>query len=1056
MSLVVARLHRSDSGRRKRPLAAALAVALGLLGSTPIVARAIDGVGPLDLPNPNTNSVQVYCTANYPGTEAVVISTGSVSNGGTNQRVDQGYFLKWKETYVPSGVGTTNNVEAEIFELRVGSSTGERLEYVAAFSFVGGNDTYLFAIGTPVQSSTVGATPPADSLKMANFNGSNFTQWGFCAYATKVPVSITKTVSGGLSGNFVFTVSCTILSAGKTIAVSGYPLDVNVSVTNGGPVTVVAPITVPVGSSCTATEKAGAGDEPKYTHEGPQTKVTAVDGANFAFTNVLRTGKLSFTKTVSGAVAGEDYSFRFALNCDDDTYDVNPIVLSSAGSLTFTSVDIPAGVACNITELSSTPAGAWNVEGSPTAPVTVVRGATTAIPGITNTRKVGYFSVAKTTSDGGAATFTFDVTCGGVLVSENLAVIAGGVSSVVGPIPTGTSCTITENPDEPDLYQEGAPQTFTITESTVATAAVKSFVNVRRTGKLSFTKTVVGAVEGEAYSFDFALDCAGSAFDATFTLPDAGSLVYTTGDIPSGTSCTVTETSAKPSGAWTVTGSPTGATEVVANATTPLSGITNTRKVANLTITKTVSDGGEGTFTVDYSCKLGTIVVREGSNVQVSPTTPIVVSNLPTSTICTVTEDAAAGYTTTYSTVGGVVTVSDTGATLAITNTAIDPKLTLVKRVVKPTGSSNPATASSWTLTANPAAPKAGQSVALSETPNAGLAGTWAASSWDCVGTGITSQNGSAVVMERAAEVTCTVTNTLVDIMIVKDVAKRVGVDCDGGDEVWVDNLSMVVTGTALCYRFTVTNTGSAPLDNISLTDAMLGLTATTCGSTSLAPGASTSCTTAHTATFTSGVVRTNVATANGCATIGAKPCVKDDDTATYVASYQGFTPGFWKNHTAVNSNNAWTATYIGACIPPLVETAAGLRDYWNTPVTTIFPGTGTAVAFKGKQVVSIANYNGTGKPMTLLQALGLSGGGGDAGANGILLRAATSSWLNACYNETDPTLAIGLTWPESSAKISTDTVSALTTQTRTQRISLAGKYDLWNNTATHFIDWNK
>jgi Prealbumin-like fold domain len=382
--------------------------------------------------------------------------------------------------------------------------------------------------------------------------------------------------------------------------------------------------------------------------------------------------------------------------------------------------------------------------------------------------------------------------------------------------------------------------------------------------------------------------------------------------------------------------------------------------------------------------------------------------------------------------------------------------LTLVKSVVKPAGSTNPAVPSSWTLSASPSAPKAGQSVTLSETPTAGVSGTWVASGWECSGAGLASQTGSVIVMNRAAEVTCTITNTLVDIMILKDVAIQVGADCAGGDEVWVDSLSMVVTGTKLCYRFRIINTGSAPLENVTLTDAMLGLNGITCGITTLGVNSATGCVQPHTASFTSGVVRTNTAVATGCATIGTKPCVKDDDTATYVASYQGFTPGFWKNHTAVNSNNAWRSVYIGKCIPPLVESTPGAGDYWNTPVTTIFPGTGSAVAFNGKSIVTIANYNGTGKPMTLLQALGLAGGAGDAGGNGILLRAATSSWLNACYNETDPTLQIGLTWPVSSANISATTVSALMTQTRAQRIALAGQYDLWNNTATHFIDWTK
>ncbi len=1243
-----------------------LAIALVTFGLIAVPGNAIDGVGPLDVPNPNTNSLQTYCTTNYPGTLAVVISTGGVSNGAINTTVNDGFYLKWRETFT-AVAGTINNVEAEILELRVGSAAGTVLQYVAAFSFVGGNDTYRFDIGTPVSSNTVGGVFPADSLKMANFNGNNFTHWGFCAYATLVPVAVSKTVAQGGSGNFVFTVSCTVISKGAAVTWAGYPLEVTVAVVGGGPVTVVSPVSVPVGANCTATEKAGAGDEALYTHEGPQSKATTVTGATFTFTNILRAGKLSFRKTLVGAVVGEPYNFSFSVTCNNPAFNTTfslPSAAVGVDPLLWISGDVPSGVTCVVTETAATPAGAWAVTGSPTVATAVVAGVTTVTAGVTNTRKLGYFVIAKTTSDGVVAPFTFDVVCGGALVGDDVIVNSGGSSSVLGPYPTGTECTITENPppsdlyttgsaqtfivtestlalptiktfvntrktgklsftktisgavqgevysfsfaltcsnstfnttftlpeadadpltwtsgniptfvtcsvsetgstptgawnatgsptaavavvfntttslasitnthtvgyfvvakttndgvvapftfdvtcgglpvtdillvnsgsssgafgpfstgtsctiserpDNPDVYDEGAPQTFMITESSAAAPVVKSFVNTRKTGKLSFTKTISGAVRGEVYSFTFALTCSNATFNTTFTLPeaDADPLVWVSGDIPTGVSCTVAETASTPVGAWLILGSPTDSVKVVTNATTALGGITNERHYGSLTITKLVSDGGTGPFTVDYVCKLGTLIVAQGDDVAVSSSVPIVVEGLATQSVCEVTENSAAGYTTTYSVNGGVavnapptgVVITSTRNVVAITNTAIPPKLTLVKVVAKPATSANPATASSWTLSASPSPVVAGTPTVLSETGNVGLTGTWVASDWTCSGTGLTSQsgsNGSTVVLARAAAVSCTITNSLVELRIVKDIAIRVGATC-GDDEVWLDSLSLVVASTPLCYRFTITNTGSTLLENVSISDPFLGLVAVPCGATSLAPGASTSCVQSHTASFTAGSVRTNTATANGCASIGTKPCVSHTDTATYVATYQGFTPGFWKNHTATNSNNGWRAVYIRRCIPPLTETSVGAADYWNSPLTAVFPGIGTVVVAKPgdkKTWVTIANYNGTGRPMTMLQSLGLQGGSGDAGANEILLRAATAAWLNACFNETDPTLLIGSTWPQSSATISANTVSALTTKTRADRIVLASLYDLWNNTGTHFIDWSR
>jgi hypothetical protein len=366
--------------RRRRPVAIVAGLAVSMLASIPVFAGAVSGTGPVTQPNPNTNSVQAYCNTNYPGTQAVVISTGSVSSGTVNSRTDQGYWLQWTEQYTPG------SVEAQILQLRVGSATGQRLEYAAAFSWVGGNDTYIFKIGTAVQSNTIGGVPPADSLKMSNFNGKNFTQWGFCAYAKKVPVTITKTIAGGGSGNFVFTLNCTVVSGGATVSFAGYPVDVNVAVTTG-PITVAAP-SVPVGATCTAEEKAGAGDEANYTHEPKQTKTTTDPaGAAFSFLNTPKP-------------------------------------------------------------------------------------------------KVGSFKIVKYTADSLAGTFNFSVVCGGVTLSANevVSVVAGQGFSGISQIftqPVGTSCTVTELPDSPDVYQEAPPQTFTVTESLVTAPKWIEFVNVR-------------------------------------------------------------------------------------------------------------------------------------------------------------------------------------------------------------------------------------------------------------------------------------------------------------------------------------------------------------------------------------------------------------------------------------------------------------------------------------------------------------------------------------------------------------------------------------------------
>ena len=88
--------------------------------------------------------------------------------------------------------------------------------------------------------------------------------------------------------------------------------------------------------------------------------------------------------------------------------------------------------------------------------------------------------------------------------------------------------------------------------------------------------------------------------------------------------------------------------------------------------------------------------------------------------------------------------------------------------------------------------------------------------------------------------------------------------------------------GTAIIYSYQVTNTGNVTLHNISVTDPLPGLSAINCnGVTTLAPGASGTCTAAYATTQTdvnAGGV-TNTATVSGTPPTG--PQVTASDTVT-------------------------------------------------------------------------------------------------------------------------------------------------------------------------------
>jgi hypothetical protein len=117
------------------------------------------------------------------------------------------------------------------------------------------------------------------------------------------------------------------------------------------------------------------------------------------------------------------------------------------------------------------------------------------------------------------------------------------------------------------------------------------------------------------------------------------------------------------------------------------------------------------------------------------------------------------------------------------------------------------------------------------------------------------------------------------------------------------------------------------------------------------------------------------------------------------VLPQQGCTPGYWKTHTS-----AWqcysTTTTVGSVFHPVVASLSG---------------------------------------NTLLQALQGSGGSDLAGAETILLRAATAALLNACPSR-------GLTYPLTDAQIISMVNAALATGNRDTILTLATTLDTYNN----------
>ena len=122
---------------------------------------------------------------------------------------------------------------------------------------------------------------------------------------------------------------------------------------------------------------------------------------------------------------------------------------------------------------------------------------------------------------------------------------------MTNPIPTGTSCTVTE-PDPPDGYDlvDISPGQVTVTEGPDPVAV--TVTNQRSIGQLRITKEIVGAPSGASTTFSAHVDCdPGAAYDRDVTLtvtPPATEASSADFDIPVGVSARSLNPTSPPGG----------------------------------------------------------------------------------------------------------------------------------------------------------------------------------------------------------------------------------------------------------------------------------------------------------------------------------------------------------------------------------------------------------------------------------------------------------------------------------------------------------------------------
>jgi uncharacterized repeat protein (TIGR01451 family) len=246
---------------------------------------------------------------------------------------------------------------------------------------------------------------------------------------------------------------------------------------------------------------------------------------------------------------------------------------------------------------------------------------------------------------------------------------------------------------------------------------------------------------------------------------------------------------------------------------------------------------------------------------------------------------------------------------------------------------------------------------------------------------------------------------------------------------------SYSVPGTLITYSYLVTNTGNVTLSAISVTDPHIGLSAISCPNSSLAPGASETCTATYTTTpadLTAGSI-TNTASASGKAPSGVSVTSNSSSvtipaatvTVTVATSTSGPTISVDGGVSYTGSQNfTWT---IGS--PHTLATTSPQTPTAGTQYTFASWSDGGALSHSVTASAGTLSYNASFNTSYLLTTgVSPSGGGTVSPASGTYYAAGTpvplvatanagykfSNWTGPVASASSASTSVTMTGPES------------------------------------------
>ena len=428
------------------------------------------------------------------------------------------------------------------------------------------------------------------------------------------------------------------------------------------------------GSTCTVSED----DVPDgWTLEGvePETVIIGDDPDQpvaVTVTNQRDTGAIHVVKEIDGQIAGAGTDFTVHIDCPGTEFDTD-VSLTVPDDNEATVPDLPTGMVCAVTEPDPGPDWSSDVE-----PESVTVGDAPVTVTVTNTRAVGAVRVTKRLSGpvaGATTSFDLTVSCPEVGVDQSISLGGeNGLTDVVEDIPTGVTCTVTEDPPPAGWTLDNIEPGQVVVASGDPVEVVAT--NRRDMGRIAVTKSLVGPVDGAPTTFSAHLDCDDDTYDQDLSVTVQNGVPETvqTGEIPTGMHCVFTEVNIPPQ--WELGG--VASPDVIVDGTeTVVVNAVNTRRTGAVNVVKTV-DGPAPTSGVSFDLAMDcsdnvfdTLVPVDMPAGETTVTEAF--SGIPTGVTCQVTETGLPDGWVLSSIEPAEVTIADDPSTVTVTNTFAPP-----------------------------------------------------------------------------------------------------------------------------------------------------------------------------------------------------------------------------------------------------------------------------------------------------------------------------------------------------------------------------------------------